>query len=351
MDDSRREFLEDLLATSSPSGFERPAQRAWIDYVERFADEVRTDDYGNAVAVLEGEGPEIAFAGHADEIGYAVRRITDDGFLRLARLGGADRTVSRGQHVTVHTDDGPVAGVIGQTAIHLRDGEDEAVDIDEQYVDIGVESEEAAAELVDRGDPITVVQRVRDLAGDRIAARGIDNRVGIWAAAEGFRRAAEHGVDGTLYAVSTVQEEVGLKGARMVGFDLAPDAVVAVDVTHATDSPETPGEKVTDVELGGGPAVARGTTNHPNLVDALRTVAADDDVSLQIEATGSRTGTDADAFYTARGGIPSVNLGSPNRYMHTPVEVVDWADLAATAELLGAFGARAGSFAPFAVAF
>jgi len=353
MDENHRAFLEELLGTASPSGYETPAQRVWVDYVSEFADEVTTDEYGNAVAVHEGGGDvEVALAGHGDEIGFVVRRVTDDGFLKLARVGGSDKTVSRGQHVTVHTDDGPVYGVVGQTAIHLRNGNgngEEVPDVSKQHVDIGVEDGEAAEDLVERGDPVTFAQRVRDLEGDRVAARGMDNRVGVWAAAEGLRRAVALDADAKVYAVSTVQEEVGLRGAQMVGFDLDPDAVVATDVTHATDSPGVPAGTQTGLELGSGPVVARGSTNHPAVVEAVRTVADDRAIDVQIQATGSRTGTDADAFFTARGGIPSLNLGIPNRYMHTPVEVVDLDDLDAAATLLGRFAARAEEFAPFAV--
>ncbi|QLH79036.1 M42 family peptidase [Halosimplex rubrum] len=352
MEHERRQFLDDLLATASPSGYEVPGQRVWVDYVESFADDVRVDEYGNAVAVHEGGDADasIAFAGHGDEIGFIVREVTDDGFLTIGRVGGSDKTVTQGQHVTVHTDDGPVEGVVGQTAIHLRDGDDgEAPDIVEQSVDIGVAEGEDAEELVEVGDPVTFAQRVRELEDGRLTARGMDNRVGIWAAAEGLRRAVEAGADATVYAVSTVQEEVGLRGAEMVGFDLDPDAVIACDVTHATDSPGVPGKKSTGVELGEGPVVARGSANHPALVTAVREVADGEGIDVQLQATGSRTGTDADAFYTARGGTPALNLGLPNRYMHTPVEVIDAEDLDAMADLLGAVGAVADSHAPFDV--
>jgi len=345
MEETRREFLDDLLDAATPSGFEASGQRRWVAYVERFADEVRTDAYGNAVAVLEGGDTEVAIAGHADEIGFMVRDIEENGTIRMTPIGGSDRTVSKGQHVRVHTDDGPLPGVIGQTAIHLRDRDEESVeDIDEQYVDVGVDDAGAAAELVDRGDPITVDQTVTELRNGRIAARGLDNRIGVWAAAEGLRRAAERDATATVYAVSTVQEEIGLQGAKMVGFDLAPDAVVAVDVTHATDVPVPTGRK-TGVELGEGPVIARGSANHPGVVAAAREVAADAGIDVQLEAAGSRTSTDADAFYTAGGGIPSLSLGVPNRYMHTPVEVLDRDDLDAAATLLGAFAAAADEFA------
>ncbi|WP_299236104.1 M20/M25/M40 family metallo-hydrolase [Natronomonas sp.] len=352
MDEPPRSFLEELLSTSTPSGFETAGQRRWLEYVEPHADETRVDAYGNAVAVSEGDpdAPSIAVAGHGDEIGLMIRSITDDGFLKLARIGGSDRTVTKGQHVTVHADDGAVDGVVGQVAIHLRDaGSEEYDDIAEQYVDIGVEDDEAARERVSVGDPVTIDTGISELAGGRIAARGMDNRVGIWTAAEAFRRAAETDPEATVYAVSTVQEELGLRGARMVGFELDPDAVVAVDVTHATDQPDSPGDKASDVELGAGPVVGRGSANHPAVVEAVRTVGADSDVDLQLSAAGNRTGTDADAFYTASGGTPALNLGIPNRYMHTPVEVVDLEDLESAVELLAAVVSRAGEFAPFGV--
>jgi endoglucanase len=357
MDERRRDFLEKLLATPSPAGFEADVQRHWVDYVSEFADEVRTDEYGNAVAVVEAsaernsadqasgdepraDGPAIAFAGHADEIGLMVNSIDDDGFVHPSRVGGSDRTVSKGQHVEIHADDGVVPGVVGQTAIHLRDAEeDEIEDLNEQHIDVGAETEPEARELVDVGDPITFDAPVRDLAGTRMAARGMDNRVGIWVAAEAARRAAEADADATVYAVSTVQEELGKQGAKMVGFDLPVAAAVAVDVTHAVDSPDLSDEKNQhgEVELGAGPVVARGSSNHPAVVRAAREAAAAADVPLQLQASGRSTGTDADAFYTSQGGIPSLNVGLPNRYMHTPVEVIDTEDLDAAADLLAAF--------------
>ncbi|MFQ3320264.1 MAG: putative aminopeptidase FrvX [Natronomonas sp.] len=352
MDGDYRAFLDDLLSISTPSGFEGKGQRRWLDYVEQFADETRVDEYGNAVAVYEGadDTPAIALAGHGDEIGLMVRDIDENGFLKLARIGGSDKTVTRGQHVTIHTADGAVDGVIGQVAIHLRDpSDDEYTDINDQYVDIGVSDEAEARERVDIGDPITLDTEITDLAGGRVAARGLDNRVGIWTAAEAFRRAVETKPETTVYAISTVQEEIGLKGATMVGFDLDPDAVIATDVTHATDQPESPSSKGSGIELGAGPVVARGSANHPKLVEAARGIAADEDIDVQLQASGNATGTDADAFYTTRGGIPSLNVGLPNRYMHTPVEVVEFADLDSAADLLAGIAVRGDEFAPFTV--
>lgn len=350
MDSRGREFLTGLLETPTPAGYEGPGQRRWLEYLDGVADETWTDAYGNAIAVSRGEpdAPEVVLTGHGDEVGFIVRTIDDDGFVRPGRIGGVDATVSRGQHVRIHTEDGPVDGVVGQHAIHLREDDEEA-DVSELWIDVGADDGEAARDRLEVGDPITFASTYTWLADGRLAGRGLDDRVGTWAAAEGFRLAAEADPAATVYAVSTVQEELGGRGARMVGFDLEPDAVVAVDVGHALDYPGAPTEKGSDVELGGGPVIARGSTNHPTLSRALRSAAADADVPIQLEAAGTGTSTDADAFFTARGGIPSQLVSVPSRYMHTPVETVDVADLTDVATVLGAFAERAEEYAPFAV--
>lgn len=351
MDEPRRAFLDELLSTPSPAGFEREGQRVWVEYVSEFADDVRTDAYGNAVAAYNegGDGPTVAFAGHADEIGLMVKHIDDRGYLRPTSIGGADATVSRGRRVEVHTADGSVAGVVGQEPIHLRDGEDDVADISEQHVDIGAADGDEARELVDVGDPITFATPITELQGSRLAARGMDNRIGTWAAAEGLRRVVETDADTTLYAVSTVQEEISKQGASAVGFNLDPDAVLVVDVTFSTDTPDSKPNEQGDVKLGDGPAIGRGSANHPVLVEAIREVADETGIGVQLEALGSRTGTDADTFFRQRGGIPSLTVSLPNRYMHTPVEVVDTDDLDALADLLAAFGDRAGEYEPFSL--
>jgi len=350
MDETRESFLYRLLDAPSPSGFETAGQRVWVDYVEEFADDVRTDAYGNAVAVYEGGETEVAFTGHADELGFVVTAVTDDGFLRVRPLGGVDRSVTEGTQITVHTNDGPVNGVVGQTAVHLRDaGEDDPADVTEQHVDVGAEDGEHARDLVSVGDPVTLAAGVHDLAGTRIAGRGLDNRAGSWVAAEALRRAAERGADCTVYAVNTVQEELGTRGASMVAFDIDPDVALVVDVTHAADNPSYPSDHASEVELGGGPTVTRGGASHPEVARAVREAGDAADVDVQVEAMSTTTGTDADAFFEARGGIPTGLVGIPNRYMHTPAEVVDTDDVADAADLLAAFAVREAGRESFAV--
>lgn len=350
MDQPQREFLDDLLATPGPAGHERHVQRVFLDYVEPFADETWTDTYGNAVAVAHGsDDPSVAFLGHADEIGFVVKSIDDGGYLHLGAIGHPDPVVSKGSHVVVHADNGPVPGVIGSKPHHLQDGEEPAPDVADLHVDVGASDRAEAREFVTVGDPVTVARQVSELRNGRLAAPVMDNRTGVWSAAEGFRRAVETDVDATVYAVSTVQEEIGKGGARIVADQIQPDVAVAIDVTFAVDSPDIEPNRHGEIDLGGGPAIGRSGINHPVVAEALRASASAIGLPIQFEALGGKTGTDADAFFEMAGGVPTGLVSVPSRYMHTPVEVVDLDDLDATASLLASFADLAGDHGPFSV--
>jgi endoglucanase len=336
------DFLKKLLETPSPSGFEARGQRVWADYVNRFVPAVQSDPYGNVFAALKsGSTPKILLAGHADELGLMVSYISDEGYIYFQGIGGVDRAMLRGRAVLIHGPQGPVPGVTGHLAIHLQSPDDrkKVPEFHEVFIDIGVRSKAEAQELVRVGDAITKDAGVVRLAGSRIAGRGCDNRIGTWAAAEALRLLAPREVDleASVVALSTVQEENGLYGATMAGYRIRPDIAVVIDVTHATDIPLCSKTKHGDVKLGGGPVVSIGSANHPVLVERFRQVAAKHGIPLQYEANPRFSGTDADAIFVQRGGIPTINLGLPNRYMHSPVEVIDLNDLEALAELLAAF--------------
>lgn len=342
MRDESFAFLKQLLETPSPSGFETKGQRVWADYVGDFAEKVESDAYGNIFARLNSDGsPKILLCGHADELGLMVTHISDEGFLYFKAIGGVDRGLIRGQRVVIHGPNGPVPGVTGHLAIHLQEADDrkKVPEMHQIFIDIGVDSKAEAEKLVRLGDPITMDSLVNRLAGDRIVARGCDNRVGAWAAAEALRLVARSKTKpaANVLAASTIQEENGLYGAVMLGYRIRPDAALVVDVTHATDIPACSKPKHGDIKLGGGPVVCMGSSNHPVLVERLRAVAKKKKIPLQYEPSPRQTGTDADAIFLQRGGIPTVSLGLPNRYMHSPVEVVDLRDLEALAELLAAF--------------
>lgn len=353
------DFLFKLLETASPSGFESTIQRTWLDYVSAFADETGSDAWGNCHAIINpGGSPRILLSGHADEIGFMVKHITDEGYIYFQGIGGVDNALIRGQRVTIHGQDGPVPGVTGQLAIHLQDPDDrkKVPDIHGMFIDIGVNSKKDAEKLVRVGDPITYSAGVQRLAGENIAARGCDNRVGIFCAAEALRLFAEKRPKSArktqpggpcVIALSTIQEENGLYGASMSGYSLEPDVALVVDVTHATDTPLSDKKKHGDVKLGAGPVISIGSSNHPRVNALLEKIAKKENIPHQFEINPRWTGTDADAIFLQRGGVPCASLGVPNRYMHTPVEVVNLDDLANMARLLAEFSLAATNAAQF----
>lgn len=342
MRDESFDFLKHLLETPAPSGFEPPSQRVWATYVREFAGSVESDAYGNVYATLDARpGPKILIGGHADELGMMVNYISDDGFIYFKGIGGVDRAMLRGRRVFIHGPDGLVPGVTGHLAIHMQDPDDrkKVPEFHEVFIDIGARSREEAGKLVRVGDPITKDGNVVRLANDRIAARSCDNRIGIWSAAETLRLLSEKKseLQASIVAASTVQEENGLIGATMAGFRVKPDIALVIDVTHATDIPICSKARHGDVKLGQGPVISIGSSNHPVLVERFRSVAQKAGIPIQFEANPRYTGTDADAIFIQHGGIPTISLGLPNRYMHSPVEVIDLGDLTALAELLAAF--------------
>lgn len=339
------DFLKTLLNTPSPSGFETRGQKVWVDYVKQFADSVEIDAYGNAFATLtpsSGKGdPTILMSGHVDEIGLMISHISDEGFLYFKGIGGVDKALIRGQRMTIHGVKGPVLGVTGLLAIHMQESDDrnKVPEMHTMHIDIGVSSRQEAEALVAIGDPITYTAEFQELQGGRFVARGCDNRIGAWAAAEGLRLASleKENLRAKIVAVSTIQEENGLYGATMAGYSVHPDVALVVDVTHATDTPHCSKPKHGEVIMGKGPVISFGSVNHPVVNARLRIIAEKANIPLQSEANPRWTGTDADEIFKQRGGIPTVSIGVPNRYMHSPVEMIQYSDLEQTAQLLAAF--------------
>jgi endoglucanase len=336
------EFLRTLVNTPSPSGHEAAGQRVWLEYVREYAEETFSDAYGNCVGVVnKGGSPRVMLAAHADEIGLVVNYVDKDGFLYVRKLGGVDPIVARAQRVVVHTRNGPVKGVVGNVAPHLARVEKErkVPEIADLFIDIGVGDRKAAEKVVRVGDPITLTQEFDVLRGDRVMARGLDNRIGTFAVAEALRLLAQDSgkLEAEVCAVSNVMEEVGLLGARQIAYSVKPDVALVVDVTHATDYPTVSQALHGDVRLGRGPTLTHGGCNHPEVVARLEQVAKKGKIPLQHEAMSATSGTDTDVIFWTRGGIASALVSLPNRYMHSPVEVASLRDLEWIPELLEGF--------------
>ncbi|HWF18877.1 MAG TPA: M42 family metallopeptidase [Verrucomicrobiae bacterium] len=343
MRDESLDFLKTLVNTPSPVGHEARGQRVWLDYASKFADTTYSDAYGNCVAVLnKGGSPRVMLAGHADEIAMSVNYIDPEGFIYVRKMGGVDAAITKAQRVIIHTRNGAVNGVVGNVAPHLSkhdDGDKKTPKIHDLFIDIGVSSTKDAEKLVQIGDPITLNDEFQLLRNDLAVARAFDNRIGTFAVAEALRllKESKGKLEAEVCAVSNIQEEVGLLGARQIAYSLKPDVAIVVDVTHATDYPTVNKAQHGNIKVGNGPTVTHGGCNHPEVVARIEQLAKTKKIPLQHEAMSSTSGTDTDVIFWTRGGIPSALVSLPNRYMHSPVEVVSLSDLEKIPELLAAF--------------
>ncbi len=340
LSDTEISFLKELVEAPSPSGFEAPAQRVIKAVLEPLADELRVDVMGNLMAHLAGQGgPRVMLAGHCDEIGFMVQYITDDGFIYFGAIGGVDPHLSPGQRVDIHTSGGVIKGIIGKKAIHLIETKDRetVIKLKDQYIDIGCSSRKEVEKLLKIGDPITFSVGLQRLQNGRLTSRALDDKMGAFIVGQVFAELKkEPDLAAELVCVSTVQEEVGLRGGTTSGYGVNPDLAIVVEVTHATDTPDVDAKGIGRVEVGRGPVLARGANINPVLFDLLVETAEKEGIPIQIIGVPRATGTDANTLQLTRGGVATALLGIPLRYMHTPVELLAEEDLKAAIKLLTA---------------
>ncbi|MBX3414161.1 MAG: M42 family metallopeptidase [Pirellulales bacterium] len=340
MDDRARKFLRQLLETPSPSGYERPVQDLVRAYVADFAEKVTTDLHGNVIAAANTSAPlRLMFAGHCDQIGLLVQHVDGDGFIYVQPIGGWDVQVLIGQKMTIWTDGGPVQGIIARKAIHLLTDEErkQIPKMKDLWIDIGAKNKEEVLSIVRIGDPVTLDLDYRDLRNNMAFSPAMDDKCGLWVVLEAMRRACQKKLRCALYAVSTVQEEIGLRGAKTSSHSIDPQVGIAVDVTHATDCPTVDKKEEGDVALGKGPVIARGPNMNPRVVERLLRAAEEKKIPYQIVGESRATGTDANAMQVNRGGMATGLVSIANRYMHSPVEMISLEDIDHAADLLAEF--------------
>lgn len=349
MDDASHQFLKALVETPSPSGFEQPIQRVVREWVTPFADEVKTDRHGNVFAARFPEArhehtPRVMLAGHCDQIGLMVQHIDAEGFLYIQPIGGWDMQILLGQYLTVWTKNGPVTGVVARRAIHLLkpDERTRVPDFADVWVDVGAKNKEEAESLVRHGDPVTFALGYRPLRNGLAASPAMDDKVGLWVCMEALRMLQGRVLNASVYSVSTVAEEIGLRGATTATYAINPTVGIAVDVTHATDTPGNDKKTQGEVKCGGGPVLYRGPNINPRVFDQLEATAGKHSIPVQVRGAPRATGTDANAMQISREGVACGLIGIPNRYMHSPVEVVHLDDLYNAARLLAEFCAAVG---------
>lgn len=336
------QFLKDLVTAPSPSGFEEPVQKVWCNYVRPFVHEVKKDVHGNAIAVINPKGkPALMFCGHCDEIGLMVNYIDEKGYIYFRIIGSLDTTILPGQRFYIHTKKEPVLAVVGKKAIHIMEAEERkstgAPKIHTLWLDIGAKSKAEAEKIVCIGDPITFAVGFEHLKNDLVVSRGFDDKVGSFVVAEVLRNLSKKKPQAAIYGVSTVQEEVGWRGAKTSTYSINPDVGIAIDLTHATDYPDTNPKKDGEIKIGKGPVIARGANINPMVFDTLMDVAKTKRINHQVEAAPNLTPTDAYVIQTTKQGIATGLVSVPNRYMHTPIEVISISDLEDTIKLLSEF--------------
>jgi endoglucanase len=316
--------------------------------LEPYVDNIRKDIMGNLIASRNGEGPSIMLAAHMDEIGLMVRYIDDNGFLRFVGIGGwFDQTLLK-QRVLVHDKKGSIHGVIGSKPPHVMNDKErkKIVESKDMFIDVGCSSDREAEELgIYPGTPVSIDRTFALLQGDRVTGKAFDNRAGLVAMIEALRRTK---TKSTIYAVATVQEEVGLKGAKVAAYGLDPDVAIASDVTVPGDHPGIE-KKDAPIEMGKGPVVVvadasgRGIMATPQILEWMVGTAREFGIPVQLEASEGGT-TDATSIYLTKSGIPTGVISVATRYIHSPVEVLSLSDVERSAELMARCMETAGRY-------
>lgn len=334
-------FLEELLSSVGPSGFEGEARKVWRSAAEAFADEVWEDTSGNVYAQINpGKSGRLMLDGHIDEIGLIVTDIDEKGWVYVQGLGGWDPQVLVGQRVRFRGKRGEVIGVVGRKAAHLLKEEDrkKAVRLEDLWVDLGADRREEVLADLEVGSVGVLDQPLKYLHGRRIVSKAIDNRIGAFVVLEALRHLRDAGAQVEITAVASTQEEVSGAGAMTAAFRLKPKQAIVVDVTHCTRVPGVEKKTAGQAELGKGPDLSVGPYLHPELVRRLRALAEREGIPYTVSVESSHTRTNADAIALSREGVPTAVVSVPNRYMHSPSEMVDLGDVEHAVRLIVGFG-------------
>lgn len=341
MEKESKQFLKNLLSQCSPSGFEQDIQKIWIDRTNKYADSIHKDVHGNAIAILNPKSEfRIMLAGHCDEIGFIITHITKEGFLYFTAIGGIDAGVIPGSQVKIQTKSGLIDGVIGKKAIHLMEEEErkEVLSLKKLYIDIGAKDKKDALKSVGIGDAVAIAPNLIELKNNIFSSKGCDNRTGAFVVSEVLRLLNQNKkqLKTSVYSVSTVQEEVGLRGAVTSSFGINPQVAIAVDVGHATDTPDVDKNAHGEVLIGDGPILNKGPVINPKLGELLISTAEKQKIPYQMRALGRPGGTDTGMIQLSREGVATALVSVPNRYMHTSVELCSYDDIRHSAELIAA---------------
>ena len=330
-----KEFLKELLLTPSVSGYEEPLQKKALAFGKEFAHEQITDSVGNAITVVNPEAAcKVLLCGHADEIGFIVTHVQENGMVRLSKSGGVRSGLYVGTPMQIIHEGKKVEGVIATYDELVKKGD---VDVKDLILDIGADSKEEALKYVAVGDPVCADTTVHELVGDKVSGRGLDDRSGAFIVLEAAKYAAAKGASCGIYAATTVGEETTGRGAFYAAGRVKPTCCIAVDVTWASDAPGTDAASSGDIHLGKGPVLCMSSLVNKKMNALLKKVAEENDIPVQWEVAAGRTFTDGDTVNLSGIGVPTALISIPLRYMHSSVEIASWQDIEKCIQLLGEF--------------
>ena len=341
MNKESKEFLYELINTPSPTGYEENIQKIVRERMSQYSDNIKTDLHGNVMVGLNTTAKRrVMLAGHCDQIGMMVKHITIEGYIYFSALGGIDTGVLQGASINIHSEKGIIPGVIGRKAIHLQTPDERnkaTLDIEKMWIDVGAKNKKELDKKVKIGDPITFKNGITEFNDDLICSPGLDDKVGLFVAMEALKICSKQKLNVALYSVSTVQEEIGCRGAQTASYTIDPEVGIAIDVYHAFDNPASENKKTSPSKLGGGPLVMKGPNINPALFRYLESSAKKKKIPIQIYPSSSLISNDASKIQVSRGSVATGSIGIPNRYMHTQVEVCSLNDIENAAKLLASF--------------
>jgi putative aminopeptidase FrvX len=332
-------FLEEYINNAAPTGFEKPGQQLWLDYIRPYIDEHIVDTYGTVVGVINPDAPyKVVVEAHADEISWFVHYITSDGFIYLRRNGGSDHMIAPSMRVNIHTEKGIVKGVFGWPAIHVRDAaKEETPSMKNLFLEVGATSKDEVEKMgIHIGCVCTFEDEFMIMNNRYYLGRALDNRIGGFMIAEVARLLKERKdkIPFGVYFTNSVQEEIGLRGAEMIAHHIKPDVAIVTDVCHDTQTPMMNKIVNGDLACGKGPVLSYGPAVQNNLLKHIIDAAHKNDIAIQRAAVSRSTGTDTDAFAYSNAGVASALISLPLRYMHTTVEMVHMDDVESVIKLI-----------------
>ncbi len=338
MKTQHKTFFKNLVTSYSPSGYEKPAQKVYYDFVKQFADNVEVDVNGNVIAHKKGKGKfSVMLVGHADEIGLMVSHITEDGYIYCKRIGGIDASILPALRMNIHHEGKIVRAIAGRKAAHMIQGDEGKIKLNDIWFDIGAKDKKDALKRVAIGDIVTYNADYEVLHGDLVATKATDNKAGVFVAGVVQELLAEDKTYADVYSVASVKEEIGGFGAKTSSHKIDPDLAIVFDVTFTSDHPGVDKKVYGDIALGDGPVLCLGANINDKALALLKETANECKIPVQYEISTMITGTDLDSIFSNKNGVPSALISIPNRYMHSPNEVVSLKDLENTARLTAEF--------------